>query len=306
VQVWISGHVPPSSDNFFPDCYVRYTELSLRYQDTILGHLYGHMNADHFFFLQAEELQGQPKGKKTLSLIDADGPHDESHKGLYKTLLKDFEDLPKTSKNMSYDDYGVVNVSPSVVPNPYLPSFRIFTYNATGSPYIPASLTEERKAGRAGDGTGAAHCLDNVSSDAHPDSWRCKLFKPWYSSPDSPSRTNRLWTPLGYAQYYIPKLESADKKHPPKVKLEYLTFPVSLLHPARAEDEATFWYPIPLRHLPKSLRNATVTASKFAPYGLADLTIASWTDLAQRLAVGAERKLRKRFRKYMYMGTDEG
>jgi len=50
MQVWMSGHVPPSRGNYFPECYVRYVELALRFQDTILGHLFGHMNTDHFFF----------------------------------------------------------------------------------------------------------------------------------------------------------------------------------------------------------------------------------------------------------------
>lgn len=57
----MTGHVPPSPGNYFPECvstpgnivyksiliiifrekYVRYVELSLRFQDTILGHLFG-------------------------------------------------------------------------------------------------------------------------------------------------------------------------------------------------------------------------------------------------------------------------
>lgn len=28
MKVWISGHVPPSSDNYFPDCFLRYGEVS--------------------------------------------------------------------------------------------------------------------------------------------------------------------------------------------------------------------------------------------------------------------------------------
>ncbi|TFY59676.1 hypothetical protein EVJ58_g5625 [Rhodofomes roseus] len=161
LEVWLSGHVPPSADNFFPDCHVRYTELSLRYQDTILGHLYGHMNADHFFFLDADHV----RSTRNRNVSTSGEPHfgKKKRRALYNTLLKTFDDLPKPKHNGSYDDYGVVNVSPSVVPNPYLPSFRIFTYNTTGS---------------------------------------------------------ALWTPLGYAQYYLPDLESANKKHAPKVKLE--------------------------------------------------------------------------------------
>ncbi|KZT74415.1 endopolyphosphatase [Daedalea quercina L-15889] len=293
MQVWLSGHVPPSADNFFPDCFVRYTELSLRYQDTILGHLYGHMNADHFFFLDAEHVRS--KRDRNASTSDTFGePHAEGKKKnrlLYNALLKDFDDLPKAKRNSTYDDYGVVNVSPSVVPSPYLPSFRIFAYNTTGTPYVPAMQAAR------------SSCDDADGRDA----WWCGMAKPWHANPESPSRTNRLWTPLGYAQYYLPDLDSANKKHAPKVKLEYLTFSRRALHPSSGSEQAeAAWHPIPLRHLPKSLRNATMTdkGSKYVPYGLADLTIGSWVDLGRRLAAGTEAKLRKRFRRFMYMGGE--
>ncbi|KIJ56669.1 hypothetical protein M422DRAFT_22819 [Sphaerobolus stellatus SS14] len=41
MKVWIVGHVPPASTHYFDECYRRYVELSLRFQDTIIGHLYG-------------------------------------------------------------------------------------------------------------------------------------------------------------------------------------------------------------------------------------------------------------------------
>ncbi|KAI9063209.1 hypothetical protein FKP32DRAFT_733993 [Trametes sanguinea] len=42
MQVWLSGHIPPSWRNFYSECYVRYLELSLRFQDTILGHVFAY------------------------------------------------------------------------------------------------------------------------------------------------------------------------------------------------------------------------------------------------------------------------
>ena len=33
--------------------WYRYGELTLRYQDTIVGHTYGHMNVAHFFMIGA-------------------------------------------------------------------------------------------------------------------------------------------------------------------------------------------------------------------------------------------------------------
>jgi endopolyphosphatase len=58
MQVWLSGHVPPHMGHYFDNCCklalstgavqadapdLRYGDLALRYQDTIVGHLYGHM-----------------------------------------------------------------------------------------------------------------------------------------------------------------------------------------------------------------------------------------------------------------------
>lgn len=59
MQVWLSGHVPPHLGVYFDNCCelphavepelmadLRYGDLALRYQDTIVGHLYGHMCVD--------------------------------------------------------------------------------------------------------------------------------------------------------------------------------------------------------------------------------------------------------------------
>ena len=74
---------------------------------------------------------------------------------------------------------------------------------------------------------------------------------------------------------------------------------------AEKKKKETFVYPIPLRHLPRKLRTAGTTKSKFAPYAMADLTIPSWAGLARRLAeVGKNSKLRRRFRRYMYQGAN--
>ena len=37
MQVWMTGHVPPSPGNWYPNCFSRYAEISLAFQDTILG-----------------------------------------------------------------------------------------------------------------------------------------------------------------------------------------------------------------------------------------------------------------------------
>ncbi|KAF9485346.1 hypothetical protein BDN70DRAFT_871374 [Pholiota conissans] len=298
MQVWITGHVPPSASNYFPECYVRYAELSLRYQDTIVGHLFGHMNVDHFFLLDAGDLNAFPKldskkGGSGNSKIRGEGT-------FYDALLEEFSSLPKSPK---MTDYAAVNVAPSVVPNPYLPAFRIFSYNITGaSNGAPPMVTQRRKHGEH------RNDRNNSASCEHPDyqkTWRCHLDQPWHSDENSPSRTNQLWTPLGYAQFFIPALDEASKNKPPRFELEYMTYPLDLLHPETTEGaEGEFVYPVPLAYLPEPLRTPGSKKSKFAPYEMRDLTIPSWIRLARQIADGERRKLRKRFLKYMYLGGE--
>ncbi|KIY71419.1 endopolyphosphatase [Cylindrobasidium torrendii FP15055 ss-10] len=294
MKVWLTGHIPPSHGNYFPECYVRYAELSLRFQDTILGHLYGHMNADHFYLIEDVDL-----------LLDVDQPDGKlrGEDDLCDALLNDFADIPKRSKT-DMDGFGVVNVSPSVVPNPYLPSFRVYSYNISGTPGDVDILRKGRKPShnRGDHGSKEKYCAEKE----YKHSWKCILNNTWHTDSDSPSRTNTLWSPLGYAQYYIPDLGEGNKTHYPHFKLEYATYAPAALYPLTVNDEEGMkdkdnaFYPIPLKNLPKSLRKGPVSKSKYLPYGMEDLTIGSWVDLARKLSKDGNQKLRKKFRKYMY------
>ncbi|KIK68138.1 hypothetical protein GYMLUDRAFT_81588 [Collybiopsis luxurians FD-317 M1] len=297
MQVWLTGHVPPSSSNYFPECYVRYVHLALRFQDIVVGHLYGHMNADHFFFVEAEDLEFYNSSSRAWD-----------HDYLYDSLLQDFA-VFTTSKKIDLDEYSVINVSPPVVPNPYLPTFRIFSYNITG---VEDHLTEggsiqemdkidaqkKRLPGhhRGKHGNKASLC----KQEPYRDSWKCKLSFSSPSNPSAPSRSSRLWTPLGYAQYFIPSLSDADKTDHPRFKLEYTTLPFSALFPREGQNETEFRYPIPLKNLPKSLRNGEIKNKYFA-FNMEDLTVGSWMELARRLGDRKETRLRKKFGKYMSM-----
>ena len=108
---------------------------------------------------------------------------------------------------------------------------------------------------------------------------------------------------MGGHQYYLPenRLNSTKK---PKFKLEYLTHKLEALHPEDVARSEAFHYPVPLKQLPKSIREGSATSSKFAPYGMEDLTIPSWVRLARRLGDRSRKKLRRRFKRYMYMGED--
>jgi len=291
IHVFCLGHVPPSPGNYFPECYVRYVEISLRFQDTILGHLYGHKNADHFYFVQASDLELWDAAKVS------------SKKGLFKTLINNFSHLPKMSK-IDLDNYAVVNVSPSVVPNPYLPSFRIFSYNITGIKsaiqgieFADSRMTKTRTSKHHQE---AGDKQKLCKKPGFKDTWKCRLQEPWNADENAPSRSNTLWSPLGYAQYFIPDLASANANHPPTIKLEYLTFELAALHPQN--NETNFHYLVPLQNLPVSLRNNTISKSKYAPYHMMDLTIPSWIALAKKLA--KQRTLRKRFKQFMFMGVE--
>ncbi|KAH8830912.1 endopolyphosphatase [Flagelloscypha sp. PMI_526] len=281
MKVYLTGHVPPSPGNYWPQCYTRYVDLALRFQDTIVGHLYGHMNDDFFFFLDSEDLEIPKK-------VESEG-----HKGLFNALMTDFGNLSKKSNR-----YAVVNVSPSVVPNPYIPTFRIFSYNSTGQATDVVNSIGRNHGHKKGGGDKEKRCRE----DEYKDTWKCHLKNStWHNSEQgSPSRNNELFTPLGYAQYHLPGLDYIRKRRSLKYKLEYLTYQLELLHPLNANDTA-FVYPVPIQELPKSLRapmNATTT-SKFAPYGLKDLTIPSWLGLGRRLGDEGEKKLRKKFKSFM-------
>lgn len=83
-----------------------------------------------------------------------------------------------------------------------------------------------------------------------------------------------------------------------------MTFRPQDLHPHN--NETLFDYPVPLRNLPRSLWNDTITKSKYTPYRMRDLTVSSWITLARKFADPKHKKLRKKFEKFMFMGGVEG
>jgi len=231
------------------------------------------------------------------------------HKGLDKVLLKDFSELPE---EVDYGDYGVVNVSPSVVPA-YFPSFRVFNYNISAEAVQDALERKERRRLR-GETFGkktpphghrkpdpSKPRVDQCKRRKYKHSWRCHFSKDdWHSDPEAPSRKNGLMSPLGFAQYYLPDLGNASELYTPKWELEYMTYGLSAFGKNGTDESQEV---IPSKNLPKSLRNGR--GAKYAPYSMEDLTIRSWIELAQRLGDRENMKLRKKFRKYMFMGHKE-
>lgn len=104
----------------------------------------------------------------------------------------------------------------------------------------------------------------------------------------------------GVKQYYLPDLGNATESYTPKWELEYMTYGLSAFGKNGTGGSQEL---IPNRHLPKALRHGG--GAKYAPYSMADLTIPSWIKLARRLGDGENKKLRKKFRWYMFMGHGE-
>jgi endopolyphosphatase len=151
--------------------------------------------SSQFFLLEAGDLEFPSESDLTPA---ADKVASKGRKGLYDTLVDDFSYLPKKGKT-DHDNYGVVNIAPSVVPNPYLPSFRIYTYNITQA-RDSANMKKKKSKRKHGHQRGKGDKEKLCKKKKYEDSWRCKLHEPWYSDPDAPSRINSLWSPLGYAQ----------------------------------------------------------------------------------------------------------
>ncbi|KAF9357117.1 Endopolyphosphatase [Mortierella sp. AD094] len=141
---YLTGHVPPEKKSYTKSCHSRYTKIALEFQDVIVGHLYGHANIDHFFFVsqnkkgkdqfleEGEEREEEEEEDQALSVMDEED-YDPFHllglNSYLETLWKQYDAIPKKVK---LSDYAVVQVSPSIVPA-YHPTLRVFTYELANS-----------------------------------------------------------------------------------------------------------------------------------------------------------------------------
>ena len=232
MQVYIIGHVPPTAGNYFPRCFDVYTEMVIRFQDTVVGQIFGHMNLDMFFIQESslaastEDFDTHTSGKSVLM------------KPIEEDLRLDFESLPGSARtNMNY--YSTFYVAPSVVPT-YLPSVRVWTYNTTpvhdNRPGLFSTPAEERQAlldfvlyDSCEVGDPDPDCAEDAPRAPVQDTVetlkkgrkhsRPKHRKkhrhgrlPRYASPHSPSRTNTFLTPLGYSQWVL-NLPKANREY---------------------------------------------------------------------------------------------
>ncbi|KAL8287125.1 hypothetical protein RQP46_003577 [Phenoliferia psychrophenolica] len=129
MQVWLTGHVPPTPENWYPRCYDTYGELVLSFHDTIVGQLFGHMNVDHFTFIGASDVL--PSSSSSRPLTSPSSPVNvlRSSGSVAETLKETYEALPKRRKT-HLEDYSVITINPSVIPT-YFPAVRIWQYNTS-------------------------------------------------------------------------------------------------------------------------------------------------------------------------------
>jgi len=82
------------------------------------------MNVDFVSWIDIEDVRHPTTSAKFQRPLK-----DSKKLTLEDELLADFRELP-ARKKLNLDNFAFVNVAPSVVPT-YLPSVRVFTYNAT-------------------------------------------------------------------------------------------------------------------------------------------------------------------------------
>ncbi|PKY39460.1 hypothetical protein RhiirA4_337444 [Rhizophagus irregularis] len=213
MKVYLTGHVAPRAKQYTISCFKKYGQLSLKYQDIILGHYYGHSNMDHFFFISSSGVKkDNPKDDEEVLSIDDDDLYDETEnvenddetvedtrihqegqeedgkietkvkdlKKYMKQLLTHYRALPPLTED-NVKNYAVVHINPSIIPT-FFPALRIFKYNTTE--------------------------IKNEVSDL-----------------DAPSLKNTFLTPLGYTQYFI-NLTHANlfPNVTPEFTIEYTTW----------------------------------------------------------------------------------
>lgn len=126
-RVYMIGHVPPSSRTFYPSCLASYVNLSLEYQDIVAGHMYGHLNFDHFLVLRKGKDGDQDDDDDAIEQpihLTADGEILHATKNVEKYVAKLRRQYRKKA---SINNAVVVHVAPPLLPI-YNPAFRINQY----------------------------------------------------------------------------------------------------------------------------------------------------------------------------------
>ncbi|KAI4174702.1 MAG: hypothetical protein LQ343_002073 [Gyalolechia ehrenbergii] len=284
----LMGHVPPartaSKQSWDETCWQKYALWLQQYRDIVIGGLYGHMNIDHFMLQDREqidmkilagEMQRPKKPQKSEDFFIQSSAQ-------YLTELRHaWSQLPgkvkaetikareasegskkvmgRKSKHGKFLDsiggewgerYSATLVGASIVPN-YYPTMRVFEYNTTAL-HLPTSngQTHQEQLSSAG--------FDQLKK--HRKSGKSKKHglgkpkPPSRSSPPGPAYSPQTLSLLSYTQYFanLTRINAA------------------FVSPGKS--------PIPKFNyeLEYDTRNDTI-------YGLSDLTVRSYIDLAARI-----------------------
>ncbi|KAG0254140.1 Endopolyphosphatase [Mortierella polycephala] len=295
---YLTGHVPPARKSYSTSCFIRYTDIALRYQDVIVGHLFGHANIDHFFLLSestvtgtssdADEIEesemgaeaGRIRGStqknfRTTGMTRSrqqdedinDNEYDLFHGlGLNSYLLELWRQYEGIPKHVKLNDYAVVLVSPSVIPT-YNPTLRVYSYQLTiekeDGPLTLNSAVGKSEEEEEDDEEEEKEYLDE--SDENDFVKKKKKKKP--KKPKRPANPPAVppitfGFPLNYTQYWVNLTHTNLLETQPEFEIEYRT----------QED-----------------------------YGLQDLSVAHWLDLAKKIV--KDEQLKKEYLAWMVVLT---
>lgn len=304
-------------------CWQKYTLWMYQYRDVVVGSLYGHMNIEHFLLQDSEEVnersingvvrrtalddemniqssvdylsQLQRQWSRLPYLEHVTDPKkvkkDEKHKSPRKKKESKYEKYYKKIGGEWGERYSVSLISPSVVPN-YFPTIRVIEYNISG---LDAHLSSSSVASTNFPHARSLNFIQQKASleDQNPkkDDKKHKTKKPSFtpplppskSSPPGPAYSPQTFTWLGYTQYYA-NLTRINNDFPD-------TGPeVSSLDDSSLETEK--WHRG--KHSGKKPSEGSRRAKRFVfeveydtrkdkVYGLKDLTVLRWIELAGRI-----------------------
>ncbi|KAI4145626.1 MAG: hypothetical protein L6R39_003746 [Caloplaca ligustica] len=292
----LMGHVPParteSKQSWDETCWQKYTLWLQQYRDVVVAGLYGHMNIDHFMLQDANEINmdivtgevkpmKKPQNSNHLSVqSSAEYLHElrdtwSQLPDKAKAERRDARKKKRKSKHGKFLDkiggkwaerYSATLVGASIVPN-YYPTMRVFEYNATGL-HQSSGSTHKRAFGSRGaeNGQRAAKTWKQRASTGPDvsDPWnKARSFKkhkfvkpkpPSKSQPPGPAYSPQSLSLLGYSQYFA-----------------NLTRINAAFASAAPSSGPVFAY-----ELEYDTRNDTI-------YGLSDLTVRNYVDLAARI-----------------------
>ncbi|KAF8429711.1 Metallo-dependent phosphatase-like protein [Tirmania nivea] len=282
-------------------CWRKYVLWSQQYRDVIAGSIYGHMNLDHFIVMDTKELDRKHKPVKhkgTDKVVYTASDHEPTYhinsaEDYLISLREGFARLPhpgpprgKARKNApkgvdwnkkyiediggEYGERFIVNVvGPSVIPN-YFPTLRIVEYNITG---VRAGFPSDDDIVETQDDTEVTQPEIQIEGElrkrnADPTKKKKKKKQPKKpiaptpnppspTAPPGPAYSNQPFTLLGYTQLYanLTRINFGRNK--------------ALLEKENVDNE--FHYEV---------EYDTRTDKK---YGLKDMTVRSYLDLAHKI-----------------------